>query len=182
MELLALGLSVLALIVALAAFQRARGGGPPVEDADDKARRRVEAAREELEAALVLQRRMLARIAKGAKLTPEMIEEGRLWDDVDSRTAREPLTTGAWRALDVRTPQETASGILSGALCIPVDELERRMSELPRDGRPLLVYCASGGRSAAACEFLDGAGFEGLHNLEGGIGAWSFGTVKPTRD
>lgn len=177
----ALALSLLALIVALAAFLRARGGGQSSADADDRTRRRVEAAREELEAALALQRRMLGQLAKGSKLTPAMIEEGRLWDDVDARTAREPLAAGAWRALDVRTPQETASGILAGALCIPIDELERRVNELPRDGTPLLVYCASGGRSAAACEYLDRAGIEGLHNLEGGIGAWSFGTVKPAR-
>ncbi|MBK7878399.1 MAG: rhodanese-like domain-containing protein [Planctomycetes bacterium] len=108
-----------------------------------------------------------------------MIAEGRLWDDVDARAAHAPWKEGRWRVLDVRTPQEMARGILAGALCIPVDELEARVKELPRDGTPLLVYCASGGRSAAACEFLSHAGFDELHNLEGGISAWPHGTVKP---
>lgn len=181
MEHLALVLAVLALLVSAAALLRARGARPAPDDADDRMRRRVDGLREELQAELALQRRMLQRIAAGAPLTAEMVAEGRLWDDVDARTAHAELSSGAWRALDVRTPQETASGILAGALCIPVDELPARVGELPRDGRPLLVYCASGGRSAAACELLSQSGLEHLHNLEGGLGAWPFGTVKAGR-
>lgn len=180
MEHLPLVLSSLALFVALIAAARTRRPRA-TSDEDDRVRRRIDAAREEFAAELGLQKRMLGRLATGAKLTRAMVEEGRLWDDVNARTAHEHLSSGAWRALDVRTPQEMASGILAGALCIPVDELQARVQELPRDGKPLLVYCASGGRSAAACEHLSQAGLDELHNLEGGIGAWSFGTVKPHR-
>lgn len=178
MEHLSLVLAVAALVVAIAAFLRARAGAP-VEDPGADARRRIENLREELTGELALQRRLLARVASGEPTTRAMIEDGRLWDDVDARTAHAPWKEGRWRALDVRTPQETARGILAGALLIPVDELEARVKELPKDGTPLLVYCASGGRSAAACEFLSRAGFEGLYNLEGGVSAWPHGTVKP---
>jgi len=57
-------------------------------------------------------------------------------------------------------------------LLIPVQELPERLSDLPRDGRKTLVYCAGGGRSAAACEMLTREGYANLHNLTGGIGAW----------
>jgi rhodanese-related sulfurtransferase len=42
---------------------------------------------------------------------------------------------------------------------------------LPKD-KPLVVYCAKGGRSAQACAFLAAKGFKELYNLEGGIEAW----------
>jgi rhodanese-related sulfurtransferase len=179
MELLAVGLAALALVVALLAFRRAGGGGRGLEEAAADARRRVENAREELNGELALQRRLLARMAAGAKLTPEMVVEGRLWDDVDARAAGPAVAEGRWRVLDVRTPRECASGMLAGAVRIPIEELEVRVGELPRDGKPLLVYCASGARSAAACELLTREGFDELHNLQGGISAWPHGTVKP---
>lgn len=178
MEHLPLVLAILACVIAVAAWLRARPTAP-IEDSGAEIRRRVDGLREELQGELALQRRLLARVASGTPTSAEMIVEGRLWDDVDATAALTPWKEGRWRALDVRTPQERARGILAGALCIPVDELEARVKELPRDGTPLLVYCASGGRSAAACEFLSHAGFDALHNLQGGISSWPHGTVKP---
>jgi rhodanese-related sulfurtransferase len=43
----------------------------------------------------------------------------------------------------------------------------------------MLVYCAGGGRSAAACEFLSRSGFENVFNLEGGFMSWSGPTARP---
>ena len=40
--------------------------------------------------------------------------------------------------LDVRTSAETAGGVIPGAILIPVDELEARVRELPKDGRATL--------------------------------------------
>ena len=85
---------------------------------------------------------------------------------------------GLW-ILDVRTPQETAAGIIPGAVLIPIDDLESRRSELPRDGRKTLVYCAGGGRSAVACEYLSREGYGELYNLEGGFTSWSGPRAKP---
>ena len=77
------------------------------------------------------------------------------------------------KVVDVRTPDETRGGVLPGAQLIPLDELEERHRELPREGKTLLVYCAAGARSAAACEFLSTQGYQGLVNLESGYGGWS---------
>ena len=73
--------------------------------------------------------------------------------------------------LDVRTPEEFYEGHVPGATLIPVQELEQRLSEVPRD-RQVYVYCRSGVRSVKASRILAGAGFTHIENVEGGIMAW----------
>lgn len=63
------------------------------------------------------------------------------------------------RIVDVRTPEEFAGGHIDGALNIPVDVLGQRLGELGPKEKTLVVYCASGGRSARAAAFLQGAGY-----------------------
>ena len=68
--------------------------------------------------------------------------------------------------LDVRTPQEFASGHLPGAVNIPVDELRTRLDELPRD-KKLLAYCQVGQRGYIATRILVQSGYQAA-NLGGG--------------
>jgi rhodanese-related sulfurtransferase len=166
MEYATLILAAFALLLALVAI--ARSGGRSEPPAPSGRSERTEA----LEAELVTQRRMLAALAGGTKLTPQMVLEGRLWQDIDAAGAQQLLARGDLCVLDVRTPQETALGIIPGALLIPVDELPQRARELAKDARPKLVYCAGGGRSAAACEYLAEQGFVELYNLECGFMGW----------
>jgi rhodanese-related sulfurtransferase len=180
MEYAALGLAVVALIVAFLAKSTASKLAGQVEDVKRDAARRVENAAQETEAKLTLLRRMLAQMAGGAKLTPEQILEERLYHEIDTREAAQLVAAGNVRIVDVRTPQETASGIIVGAQLIPVDQLEARMREIPKDGKPTILYCAGGGRSAAACEFLSQQGYENLLNLSGGFGSWSGPKAKPS--
>lgn len=74
--------------------------------------------------------------------------------------------------LDVRTPEEYQQARLAGAHLIPIDQLARRLSELPSD-RPILVYCAVGSRSAQVFNFLARRGYPEVYNLDGGIYAWA---------
>ncbi|MHB8302633.1 MAG: molybdopterin-synthase adenylyltransferase MoeB [Acidobacteriaceae bacterium] len=73
--------------------------------------------------------------------------------------------------LDVREPYEFAIAQIDGHL-IPLDELPERVSELDAD-REIVVYCRVGKRSQYAAEFLAQNGFKKIHNLAGGIAAWS---------
>ncbi|MDQ7011387.1 MAG: rhodanese-like domain-containing protein [Mariprofundaceae bacterium] len=73
--------------------------------------------------------------------------------------------------LDVRTPEEFAEGHIAGARLIPVQELEKRLAEVPKN-RQVYVYCRSGVRSARASEMLFRAGFTHIENITGGIQAW----------
>ncbi len=75
--------------------------------------------------------------------------------------------------IDVRDQGEFAQGHIPGAVHLPLAEIERRSAELEKfRSRPVILYCASGNRSATALERLRKAGFENLHNLRGGITEW----------
>src|ERR1700759_3908339 len=73
--------------------------------------------------------------------------------------------------LDVREPHEYQICNLGGHL-IPLNDLPKRVNELD-SSREIVVHCKMGGRSAKAVAFLQQAGFSKVHNLAGGITAWS---------
>jgi rhodanese-related sulfurtransferase len=178
MEYAALAVAIIALIVALIAKSSTSGVDAKIEDARTDARRRAENTAAEVDEKLEGMRRLMAQMASGAKLTPEMILEGRLWRDASPVEGAKMVAGGGVHVVDVRTPRETAAGFIAGARLIPIDEIESRAAELPKDGKPMLVYCAGGGRSAAACEFLSRQGFANLYNLEGGFQSWSGPTAR----
>jgi NADPH-dependent 2,4-dienoyl-CoA reductase/sulfur reductase-like enzyme/rhodanese-related sulfurtransferase len=69
--------------------------------------------------------------------------------------------------LDVRTPEEFAAASIPGALNIPIDELRRRLNEIPRE-REIVAYCQVGQRGYLATRILRQAGFKAA-NLAGGF-------------
>ena len=73
--------------------------------------------------------------------------------------------------LDVRTPQEFASGNIPGAVNIPVDHLRSRLRDLPRD-RQIAVYCQVGQRGYLATRILLQHGFN-ASNVGGGYKTYS---------
>lgn len=175
----ALAIAVLALVVAFVARGTAARLQKQIDDTQAEARRRAENTSDEVEEKLAIVRRLMAQMAQGATLTPDMILEGRLWRDASPQDGVKMVAAGNLRILDVRTPQETSLGIIPGAQIIPVDELEARLKEIPKDRRATLVYCAGGARSAAACEFLSQKGYDNLFNLDGGFGAWNGPKARP---
>lgn len=74
--------------------------------------------------------------------------------------------------LDVREPQEWAIGRLPAATHVPLGVLPVRAHELD-PAATIVVYCHRGVRSRRAIEWLSTQGFSKLHNLAGGIDAWS---------
>jgi len=73
--------------------------------------------------------------------------------------------------VDVREPDELRAARVAGAIHVPMSSFAERHAELPQD-RPLLVMCASGGRSSAATAFLLRNGWTDVVNVAGGITAW----------
>ena len=73
--------------------------------------------------------------------------------------------------LDVRSPEELEEhGMIDGAVNIPIDELESRLDEVPKD-QPIVTYCMRGGRASRAAETLREHGYD--QPIEyGGITAW----------
>ena len=84
--------------------------------------------------------------------------------------------------LDVRTPEEWAQGHLAGAAHKDYwgdDDFDAAMNSIPRD-RPVLVYCAGGGRSGFTAEELNKAGHLEVYNLEDGITGWQDAGLQVT--
>jgi phage shock protein E len=74
--------------------------------------------------------------------------------------------------LDVRTLGEYQQVRLDGARLIPIDQLVKRLAEVPKN-RPVLVYCAVGSRSAQVVNYLARKGYPEIYNLYGGIYSWA---------
>lgn len=75
--------------------------------------------------------------------------------------------------LDVRTPEEFASGHLEGAVNLDfrAATFAEDLAVLDRDV-PYLLYCRSGNRSASARDMMASLEFSEIHEIAGGIDAW----------
>lgn len=68
--------------------------------------------------------------------------------------------------IDVRTPEEFATGAYPGAINVPLDVLDRKVEEvIGKDmNRDITLYCASGARSSYAQQYLMQLGFKDVKN------------------
>jgi len=78
-------------------------------------------------------------------------------------TVRAKIEAGA-RLIDVRTPSEFSGGSYPKAVNIPLDELPSRFDKLRPLDTPIVLFCASGARSARAASLLKKAGFTDVTN------------------
>jgi molybdopterin/thiamine biosynthesis adenylyltransferase/rhodanese-related sulfurtransferase len=94
-------------------------------------------------------------------------------DEIDPAKVRELMDEGVV-VLDVRGTEELASGKLPGAKHVPRGHLESRIEGIvPDRGTPLILYCASGNRSAYAARTLrEDLGYENVRSMTGGITLW----------
>ncbi len=76
--------------------------------------------------------------------------------------------------VDVRTAAEYADGHIAGSRNLDQTngQLEEHATELDMS-TPVLLYCASGRRSAAARQYLMDQGFHDVVDLAGGIASWT---------
>ncbi|MDA0204918.1 MAG: rhodanese-like domain-containing protein [Acidobacteria bacterium] len=90
--------------------------------------------------------------------------------DVESVAARLDAGEDIY-LLDVRNPDELEEhGMIAGAINIPIDQLQARLSEVPKD-KEIVTYCMRGGRASTAADILREAGY--TEPIEyGGITAW----------
>lgn len=89
---------------------------------------------------------------------------------VDGATAKALVGAGA-KLVDVRMPDEFASGHVPGAVNIPLHELTSRLAELGPTSTKVVVYCRSGSRSASALKSLQRAGYANVYDM-GPATAW----------
>ena len=93
--------------------------------------------------------------------------------EMTAQDAHDAWQRGEVNLVDVREAHEYAATHVADMPFLPMSELAGRVDELPV-GRPLVVMCRSGARSAKVAEFLNGEGrdHEAI-NLSGGIIAWA---------
>ncbi len=87
---------------------------------------------------------------------------------IDVATARAMSRAGD-TIIDVRTPEEYATGHIAGALNVPIATLPVGAADLPGQ---LITTCSMGGRAARAAELLDLAG-RAAFSIDGGTKAWA---------
>ena len=101
---------------------------------------------------------------------PASPAEATLPPEVDVAQAYRLYQQGAF-VLDVRTPQEWDEFHAPNTTLIPLDELQNRVNEVPRD-REVVVICRSGNRSQVGRDILRQAGFTRVTSVRGGLRAW----------
>ena len=81
--------------------------------------------------------------------------------------------------LDVRTKEEYDIAHIPGAKLVPVQVLPMKLNELSGyKDKPILVYCASGGRSPRAVETLVEDDFQNIYHLSRGISSWRYNLTR----
>jgi rhodanese-related sulfurtransferase len=83
---------------------------------------------------------------------------------------RDALERGEIHLVDVREPQEFMMEKIEGAEFLPMSAFTPE--DLPEDGKPVVLYCATGNRTRHAAAMVLAAGAPKIAHLEGGITAW----------
>lgn len=105
-------------------------------------------------------------------------------DRVSLETARAEFEAGRAVLIDIREPQEHATGVAAGAKLLPMRQLSRRLAEIPNEpGRPVLLICNTQNRSSSVLKALrERGGYDNVRYVEGGMSGWAqrgWPMVKP---
>ena len=98
---------------------------------------------------------------------------GSSYETIDSNVAMNLINNNAV-VIDVRSLDEYNTGHIEGSINIPVDSIN---SISYSKDTTIIVYCASGMRSANAADTLTKLGYTSVYNLDGGLINWGFELV-----
>jgi rhodanese-related sulfurtransferase len=112
------------------------------------------------------------RLAEVEQVTRAYLEERGAMEPVQSTELLRRVRDGQVTVLDVRPAEEYRAGHIPGALSVPLPELKKRLTELPRN-REVVAYCRGPYCVMAieAVELLRKRGFK-AHRMEQGIADW----------
>lgn len=94
------------------------------------------------------------------------------YQNISVQEAENMINDGEIKVIDVRTPDEFASGHIPGSELMPLQVLEGMSKELDKNTAYLIV-CRSGNRSQQASDILVGKGFNHIYNMTGGMNEWT---------
>lgn len=104
-------------------------------------------------------------------------------DSVSLEVARTELEAGRATLIDIREPNEHATGVAKGAQLLPMRQMGARLAEIPMaTDKPVLLICNTQNRSSATLTALREKGFKNLRFVQGGMSEWArrgWPMVKP---
>jgi len=104
-------------------------------------------------------------------------------ESVTLEVARQELESGKSLVIDIREPQEHATGVAPGMQLLPMRQLAARIGEIPNDPkRPVLLICNTQNRSSATWKYLREKGYTNVRFVQGGMSEWTrraWPLVKP---
>jgi rhodanese-related sulfurtransferase len=114
------------------------------------------------------------------KSATELVKEAKSEiESLSPEKANQELSTGEIVLIDIREPQELQQGSIAGAINAPRGMLEFYADPaLPyykpefNKNKRIILYCASGGRSALAVKTLKEMGYTNIAHIDGGFKAW----------
>ncbi len=125
---------------------------------------------------------LVAAVALGAAGCTDAIDPA---DAVSLDVARAELEAGRVILIDIREPDEHATGVASGAVLLPMSQLRSRLAEIPTDpARPVLLICNTQNRSGAVLKALREHGYAHVRYVHGGMSGWAargWPMVRPPR-
>lgn len=93
---------------------------------------------------------------------------------VSLEAARAAHEAGRITLIDIREPEEHATGVAAGAVLLPMRQLASRLSEIPADPRrPVLLICNTQNRSRAVQNALKERGYHHVQYVTGGMSEWA---------
>jgi rhodanese-related sulfurtransferase len=102
---------------------------------------------------------------------------------VSLQDARDALQNASAVVIDIREPDEHATGVAGGARLLPMSQLGKRISEIPKaNDQPVLLMCHTQNRSARAAAQLRAVGYTNISYVTGGMSQWAmqqWPMVKP---
>jgi molybdopterin/thiamine biosynthesis adenylyltransferase/rhodanese-related sulfurtransferase len=94
-------------------------------------------------------------------------------EELNAAEARDEIDSGDVVLIDTREPHEWEQAHLEGATLVPPAQVLDRIGEVvPDTSQRVLLYCATGNRSARAADALQDAGYDNVANVAGGIETW----------
>lgn len=88
--------------------------------------------------------------------------------------ARAAFEAGHALLVDIREPNEHATGVAAGALLLPMSQLGRRLGEIPTDpSKPVLLICNTQNRSSRTLKALRERGYGHVRFVNGGMSEWA---------
>ncbi len=89
-------------------------------------------------------------------------------------SARAALADGRTLVIDIREPQEHATGVAAGMKLLPMSQIGARLNEIPKEAdHPVLLICNTQNRSRRVMDALRERGYTNVRYVSGGMSSWA---------